>query len=347
MNNAFEVDIVLLRALNHSEQRDLVLKLEEDFRSFIELGRRHEKTPEPLHFPPMTSFSRLLLHKVAELFHLETTSVGEEPDRHVVVSYSKDAHEFPGKLSSFVLSRVAVSPPPPIISESAASNDLGSKKADTRGEPGMVRGVYVPPGRRKNEKSAVPTEEKATSGEQERKGTTSRLRAVESKDRSVEELSERECSVKSAKSAGIKEPYMPPGRRRELERKKREAEEAAKVEKAREKEVDALTRRVEQEMNVSEEYKTLSNVTSQQYTPNEDEDLLYQTGHILEAYLNNGTTPEIFVVQRMVGKEGYDDCKYRILDNSILIGFRTARAAARMAKLHDNRFFLLRNFNAV
>lgn len=87
------VDVVILRALNNPEQRDFVLKLESDFASFVDKEGPIEDD-EGLCFPPMSSFSRLLVHKIAEFFDLETESYGEEPMRYVRVRRTEQSHKY-------------------------------------------------------------------------------------------------------------------------------------------------------------------------------------------------------------------------------------------------------------
>jgi len=65
-----EIDRFLLTALSNQRDRITILKLEQVLEKFIRDGRRNR-----LEFPAMSSYQRLILHRVAQYFRLEHSVV--------------------------------------------------------------------------------------------------------------------------------------------------------------------------------------------------------------------------------------------------------------------------------
>ena len=69
-----DIDEALLAALDNPKHRLSVLKLEDRLAKFVAKARG----PRALRFPPMQSFQRLLLHRLAERFNLQHEAVVDE-----------------------------------------------------------------------------------------------------------------------------------------------------------------------------------------------------------------------------------------------------------------------------
>mmetsp|Transcript_11670 Transcript_11670/g.16202 ORF Transcript_11670/g.16202 Transcript_11670/m.16202 type:complete len:715 (-) Transcript_11670:24-2168(-) len=90
LDNDFEVDSFLLTALSNPRDRLTLLKLDTDLEKFIKDPRKTRQE-----FPPMSSYQRLIVHRVAQYFKLDHVVVEAEPGKRAVVLYKTPASRVP------------------------------------------------------------------------------------------------------------------------------------------------------------------------------------------------------------------------------------------------------------
>jgi len=73
-------DSAILSALENSENRIAVLRFEQELRKFMK-----DSSKKVLQFKGLSSFQRLLLHRVAELFHLQHEGILDSSGEKVLV----------------------------------------------------------------------------------------------------------------------------------------------------------------------------------------------------------------------------------------------------------------------
>eukprot|EP01094_Clydonella_sp_ATCC50884_P024007 TRINITY_DN590_c0_g1_i1.p1 TRINITY_DN590_c0_g1~~TRINITY_DN590_c0_g1_i1.p1 ORF type:complete len:622 (+),score=77.61 TRINITY_DN590_c0_g1_i1:166-2031(+) len=78
-SGAQRIDDLLLRALSVPKDRSLILKLDKELERFMK-----DKSASRLEFPPMTSYQRLIVHRVADCFLLQHIAVDKEPGKRGV-----------------------------------------------------------------------------------------------------------------------------------------------------------------------------------------------------------------------------------------------------------------------
>jgi hypothetical protein len=75
-----QIDAFLLTALKNPKDRLTILKLEDEFQRFIK-----DKRVDRMEFPPMSSYHRMIVHKVAQHYRLQHQVVGYGPQRAILV----------------------------------------------------------------------------------------------------------------------------------------------------------------------------------------------------------------------------------------------------------------------
>lgn len=99
------IDELLLRALQNPRDRSLMLRLDAELERFM-----NDKTASRLEFPPMSSYQRLIVHRVADYFRLQHLAIDKEPGKRGVV-LMKDPHSrIPAKRFAELVARQQQAP---------------------------------------------------------------------------------------------------------------------------------------------------------------------------------------------------------------------------------------------
>jgi len=89
-NSVYQMDQFLMDALENPRDRLAILKLDHDLENFINDTRRIR-----LELPPMSSYNRLIAHRVADYFHLEHVAMEFEGGKRTVVLFKTNETKLP------------------------------------------------------------------------------------------------------------------------------------------------------------------------------------------------------------------------------------------------------------
>jgi hypothetical protein len=96
-------DDITFQALNTNVERCLLFQIEDECAALVQQESALCVESPMLLFPPMSSFRRLLIHKTAERFKLNSESIGWGSERQTIVSRTKDSF-VPGlRYSDFIV----------------------------------------------------------------------------------------------------------------------------------------------------------------------------------------------------------------------------------------------------